>query len=666
MDWPFGIRRAAQARGSRVGEQSNNRSGDAPTVTGSDATEVNTNNSTKQGTLTGSATATGFDRAAEMAREAQSQQGRLLNGRFVLEDILGRGGMGLVYKAQDLRKVEAEDRNPYIAVKVLGQQFSQHPRAFVSLQQEAVKSQKLAHPNIVTVHDFDREGDTIYMTMELLKGDPLDALLKLEAPFSKEVALRYFRDLCAGLEYAHKRDLVHSDFKPGNIFVTTGGTAKILDFGIARAANKNALSHDFDAGELGALTPAYATVEMVRGEPPRFSDDIYALACVLYVMLTGDHPFQRKSAAEAREAGLKPARPEGLSNPEWQALSAALSFDPAKRPPTIAAFRDALIPPRRGSARAAIAAIVVLTLVGGGWIGWQQYRAGQAQQEAIQSRLKTAQDCFFSGDFACAAENALVARNLAPDNSEAERLLSAARKEQAERQATAQIEARLQEARDCLDAKDFACARVKAREVLALQAGEPRAEALLERAERGSRQLAIDAIVARARACLGEGDLDCVLAAVDEAEAAGASGAELYPLRQQVAQQQAQQQAEQAALQAQLDALLQEAEDCLKASRFDCVADKADDLLALDAGNTRAVELKQASASAQAQARMNQRTADALLDDARDCLAARNYSCTIAKSESALAIVPGYGPARELVQQAENAQRAAKRNISIE
>lgn len=126
----------------------------------------------------------------------------------------------------------------------MGQNFKDHPQAFVSLQQEAVKSQKLAHPNIVTVHDFDRDGSTIFMTMELLKGDPLDSLLRLEAPFSKEVAMRYFNDLCSGLDYAHKRGLIHSDFKPGNIFVTTGGTVKILDFGIARAANKTAVSYD--------------------------------------------------------------------------------------------------------------------------------------------------------------------------------------------------------------------------------------------------------------------------------------------------------------------------------------------------------------------------------------------------------------------------------------
>ena len=180
---------------------------------------------------------TGFDKAKSLADKAQAESGRLLKKRFVLEDELGRGGMGIVYKARDLRKVEAEDSNPYIATKILSENFKDHPNAFVTLQQEAVKSQKLAHPNIVTVHDFDRDGNTIFMTMELLKGDPLDSLLELEAPFSKETCLRYFNELCSGLEYAHKRGLIHSDFKPENVFVTAGGTVKILDFGIARAAS---------------------------------------------------------------------------------------------------------------------------------------------------------------------------------------------------------------------------------------------------------------------------------------------------------------------------------------------------------------------------------------------------------------------------------------------
>ena len=203
-----------------------------------DKTEVNTEDlDYTQYSSDASATQSGFDRARALAEDASREQGRLIKKRFVLESELGRGGMGAVYVARDLRKVEAEDSRPHVAIKLLAGNFKAHPRAFVTLQQEAVKSQTLAHPNIVTVHDFDRDGDTVFITMELLKGDPLDALLKLEAPFSIETTLRYFQELCAGLEYAHKRNLIHSDFKPANVFVTAGGTVKILDFGIARAAN---------------------------------------------------------------------------------------------------------------------------------------------------------------------------------------------------------------------------------------------------------------------------------------------------------------------------------------------------------------------------------------------------------------------------------------------
>lgn len=637
--------------------------GDAPTQTGAGPAG---DDYTAYGAATEGATSTGFDRAAQLARKAQGEQGRLLKKRFVLEEVLGQGGMGLVYKARDLRKVEAEDRNPYVAVKVLGQQFKDHPQAFVSLQQEAVKSQKLAHPNIVTVHDFDRDGDTIYMTMELLKGDPLDALLKLEAPFGKEVALRYFRDLCAGLEYAHKRDLVHSDFKPGNIFVTTGGTVKILDFGIARAANKNALSHDFDVGELGALTPAYATEEMVRGEPPSFSDDIYALACVLYLMLTGEHPYQRKSAADARAAGLKPARPECLSNREWQALSAALSTDKARRPATIAAFRDALVPPSRGGARKGLAVAALLLVAAGGWLGFQQFQARQAGEETLRVRLQAAQDCFLARDYACTIENALVVKNLAPGNAEARKLLEVARREQAQLDRDTLIAARLDEARNCLQTRDFSCTRVKLEEVLALEPGQVEASALLERATRLSQQARVDGILARAGDCLEAGNARCVEQALADAEAEGASLADTGPIQRRLEALVAERAAAQRQQNERVAALLTAAETCLQSGDFACGEQKLAAVRELEPGNTRAVELKQSLAAARQQRQFNEKTAAGFLEAAESCYARKDYSCTIAKSESALAILPDYGPAMTLVDKAEAAQKKAKMSISIQ
>lgn len=613
-----------------------------------------------------SGSTTGFDRAAQMARKARSESGRLLKKRFVLEDVLGEGGMGLVYKARDLRKVEAEDRNPYIAVKVLGQQFREHPQAFVSLQQEAVKSQKLAHPNIVTVYDFDRDGDTIYLTMELLKGDPLDALLRLEAPFSKEVALRYFRDLCAGLEYAHKRDLVHSDFKPGNIFVTTGGTVKILDFGIARAAHANALSHDFDVGELGALTPAYATLEMFRGDPPSFSDDIYALACVLYLMLTGEHPYQQKSAHVVAKEKLKPARPDCLNNREWHALSAALSIDRSRRPASIAEFRDSLLPPKRGGAIKGLAVVVMLIVAIGGWLGYQQYQAQQAQAEMLQARLQQAKDCFFSRDFQCSIENALVVKNLAPDNQEARKLLEIAQQEQDELDRAALIDQRLADAGSCLEAGDFSCTRVKLQEVLSLESGHPQAQAMLEQANLRSRKQRIDAILARAGDCLDAGNISCAEAALQDAEHQGADQAILYPLLRERDELLAERQATEKARSDKIEELMARSEQCLRAGDFTCSEEGVGEVLAIDPGHARAIELNQSIAAARQQRRFNEQTVSDFLRAAEECYNRKDYSCTIAKSESALAIIPGHGPSEAMIDKAQLAQRRAKMNISIQ
>lgn len=608
----------------------------------------------------------GFDQARELAQKAGSDQGGLLKKRFVLEDVLGEGGMGLVYRARDLRKVEAEDRNPYVAVKVLGQGFREHPQAFVSLQQEAVKSQKLAHPNIVTVYDFDREGNTIFMTMELLKGDPLDALLRLEAPFSKEVALRYFRDLCAGLEYAHQRGLIHSDFKPGNIFVTTGGTVKILDFGIARAASKSALTHDYDAGELGALTPAYATAEMVRGEAPSPSDDIYALACVLYLMLTGEHPYQRKSAAEAAELNLKPLRPACLNNREWAALAAALNLEKAKRPASIAAFREAMLPPRRGGSWLALGIAGLVVLAVAGWYGYEQYRSKEAAREAILQRLQAGKDCYIQRDYTCAVENALVVSKLAPENREAQALLAAARQAQAEAEQESLVQSRLQAARDCLQAADYACARRRLVALLELVPDQLEAQQLLRDTEEAERRAAVERLVAQARDCVSAGDIPCARELLAESQGLGASAAELYPVQRELDALVAAQMAATRDREERLRLLLDEARACLKREDFACAEARAAEVLAEQADSPGALEVQQAVRAGREQRAFREQTVANFLAEAQDCFERKNYSCAIAKSESALAIVPGHGEARQMIERANKAQKQAKMNITIE
>jgi serine/threonine protein kinase len=269
--------------------------------------------------------------------------GDTLNSRFVLEECIGFGGMGTVYKALDLRKLEASDRHPYIAIKVLNVQFQGHPKSLIALQREARKAQTLAHPNIVQVYDFDRDGSMVYVTMEYLAGKSLGQLLR--APdfraLSFEEAMKIVRGMGKALSYAHERGFVHCDFKPANVILTDTGGVKVIDFGIARVFQKAEEAPDvtvFDPGSLGALTPAYASPEMLENREPDPRDDIYALGCITYELLTGKHPFNRLSATQARDAGLRPQRPPRLGHRQWRALRCALSFQREQRTPSVNQF----------------------------------------------------------------------------------------------------------------------------------------------------------------------------------------------------------------------------------------------------------------------------------------------------------------------------------------
>lgn len=276
---------------------------------------------------------------------------RVLKGRFMLEKVLGVGGMGVVYKAKDRLKVEAKDREPYVAIKVLSEEFKSHPESFIALQREARKAQRIAHPNTVKVYDFDRDGDVVFMTMEFMEGKPLDQMIRQyhATGLPRDDAWHIIDGMCSALVHAHEENIVHSDFKPGNVFVTDSGMAKIFDFGIARAvANVDRHSGKamdktvFDAGSLGALTPAYASLEMLQGKEPDIRDDIYALGCIVYEMLTGEHPFSKIPADEAYKKGLKPRRIPSVTKRQWKAIERSLAFKRADRVATVEEFHKLL------------------------------------------------------------------------------------------------------------------------------------------------------------------------------------------------------------------------------------------------------------------------------------------------------------------------------------
>ncbi|HMI36802.1 MAG TPA: serine/threonine-protein kinase, partial [Steroidobacteraceae bacterium] len=307
--------------------------------------------------------------------------GMTIRGRYELEHLLGQGGMGQVWKALDLVAQRAQDPTPHVAIKLISTDFESHPEAFIALQRETRKAQALAHPNIVTVHNFDLDGSAgarAFMSMELLDGQPLDAVIRAHpAGMARLPALPIVQGMASGLGYAHRKGLVHLDFKPGNVFVTANGQAKILDFGIARAVRggEAAARNDvFDAGSLGAMTLAYASPQMLAHEDPQPADDVYALGLVSYELLSGRHPFNRLPANDALQQRLRPAPISGLRRHEWRAVERALDFERARRWPDAGAFQRAYS--GRGRLAKSLAAAVAVMAIVAGVLGYRSYVAG--------------------------------------------------------------------------------------------------------------------------------------------------------------------------------------------------------------------------------------------------------------------------------------------------
>jgi serine/threonine protein kinase len=267
--------------------------------------------------------------------------GTVVKGRFEIGEELGRGGMGVVYLARDLRKVEAQDSDPFVAIKILSADLAGMDRGFIILQREAKHAQTLSHPNIVKVFDFDRDGPLVFLTMELLRGESLQQRMRdrVNRPLRAAERLRLARGILAGVSYAHAKGIVHADLKPSNVFVCSDGEPKILDFGIARRREHDVV---FDADELGAMTVDYASAEMLANERPMPADDVFALGCILFVLYAGRHPFDHKRADEACEAKMRIALPKELSRVQGKALQKSLRFSRNERFEDAAQFAKAL------------------------------------------------------------------------------------------------------------------------------------------------------------------------------------------------------------------------------------------------------------------------------------------------------------------------------------
>jgi eukaryotic-like serine/threonine-protein kinase len=256
-----------------------------------------------------------------------------LSSRYELGDRLGSGGMSNVYRATD-RTLERT-----VAVKILAEHLSDDERFVARFRREALAVAKLIHPNIVQVYDTGIDEGRHYIVMEYVDGRSGAQILQRQGPLDAESAAEIGIQACAGLDYAHRRGIIHRDVKPGNLMIVGGPvgggamTVKLTDFGIARALEQTRIT------QVGSVvgTAAYLAPEQVRGEEATPATDVYALGVVIYQFLTGRLPYEGSSLAELavrqqNERALPPSTynedvPETLGG----AVLRALESDTARR-----------------------------------------------------------------------------------------------------------------------------------------------------------------------------------------------------------------------------------------------------------------------------------------------------------------------------------------------
>ena len=272
------------------------------------------------------------------------QVGSVLRDRFLLQERVSGGSMGVVYRAMDRRLAEAASQDPWVAIKVLSPQLSQSGSALRALQQEAAKGRCLTHPGIVRFIDLDRDDDLYFIVMEWLEGRSLADIL--DSPDGKNIgperAVEIVRQIGKALDYAHKCGIVHADVKPGNVMILPTGEARIFDFGVARVLQKQASDDTFDPGVLNAMTPEYSSMQVLTGDEPVPSDDVFSLGCLLYRLIAGYRVFGPRNAAEAADEGMKPQRLKALPEHQWRALKKAISYSRVTRFESMTDFLEAL------------------------------------------------------------------------------------------------------------------------------------------------------------------------------------------------------------------------------------------------------------------------------------------------------------------------------------
>lgn len=330
-------------------------------------------------------TATGLHLQSDFA------PGTVLGGRYRIVSRLGIGGMGVVYRADDLAL------GVPVALKLLRPELAHRQDVFERFRQELLLARQVSNPHVVRIHDLAQHDGQWLISMDFVDGEPLDKRIDRGAPLPVDEALRIARQVAEGLGAAHAKDVVHRDLKPANVLLDAAGNAYISDFGVARSLAGSGASRS-GLTRSGAVvgTPDYLSPEQARGEPADARSDLYALGLILHEMLSGQLPFAGGTTAEVLAQRMLRA-PDSIAKartdlPTWlvRLVDRLLRPQPGHRLQSAQAVAEAI--DRRelardwrgvlGGRKAAFAALAVAALLGaGGWFWWQS-RAPAAQRVA--------------------------------------------------------------------------------------------------------------------------------------------------------------------------------------------------------------------------------------------------------------------------------------------
>ncbi len=315
--------------------------------------------------------------------------GTVIKNRYIVESMLGHGGLCDVYLAKDQLLESSGSDTPYVALKVLQKEFATQPETVRMLIREAQQTQRLSHPNIVRVFDFGVEKEIYYLVMEYIDGETLEDLIQRSRPrgLNYKAAMTILNQVFDAISYSHSLGIVHADLKPANIILKSDGTVKLLDFGVSKT---NQLKNDQYAAKLNyqnketlGYTPNYASLSLLSGKEPALSDDIFALLCIAYELLSCKHPYSKKPADQALRKKIRVTKPANLPITKWATFEGAFTAGLASSDLTVDKLKRKLNQ-RIWPAIFGIAASILMT-TGIGFTYYQQY----VQTLYLEEKLST-------------------------------------------------------------------------------------------------------------------------------------------------------------------------------------------------------------------------------------------------------------------------------------